>query len=73
MEPIRKTSSQHDIAYDGLGGHSKFHSFPSPSKKSALAGVKRQKSASTISSLKFRKLAPNQKLDNFISQSSDDV
>lgn len=42
--------------YDGLGGSSKDDIYPSP--KQAKLSLKRQKSSSTVSSSKLKKLAP---------------
>lgn len=51
--------------YDGLGGHSREETYPTPQP---IIGLKRTKSA-TISSSKFRKLAPNKKISNFFANS----
>ncbi|KAG5876093.1 hypothetical protein JTB14_020380, partial [Gonioctena quinquepunctata] len=50
-----------DVSYNGLGGSSKDDVYPSP--KPAQTGLKRQKSSTAISSVKFRKLtaAPSNK------------
>ncbi|KAG5872566.1 hypothetical protein JTB14_033983 [Gonioctena quinquepunctata] len=50
-----------DVSYNGLGGSSKDDIYPSP--KPAQTGLKRQKSSTAISSVKFRKLtaAPSSK------------
>lgn len=53
--------------YDGLGGHSKEDNFPSPKP---VIGLKRSKST-TVSSSKFRKLAPNKKISNFFANSDE--
>lgn len=55
--------------YDGLGGSSKEDIFPSP--KPTKVSLKRQKSSSTVSSNKLKKLAPittKAKVTDFISQ-----
>ncbi|KAK9729175.1 Ring finger domain [Popillia japonica] len=59
LDSIKKNNSEY--SYDGLGGHKKEDTFPTPKP---IIGMKRSKSA-TISSSKFRKLAPNKKISNF--------
>lgn len=59
-----------DLSYDGLGGYAKDEKFPSP-KKALPLGAKRPKSSSTLPSSKFRKLAPNKKMSDFLTQKNE--
>ncbi|XP_072389144.1 uncharacterized protein [Diabrotica undecimpunctata] len=56
VDGSKKAKHDDDIDYDGLGGTSKRDIFPSPKKQQT--GMKRTKSGSSISSNKFKKLAP---------------
>ncbi|KAJ8983374.1 hypothetical protein NQ317_010467 [Molorchus minor] len=66
-----KLSNNTGAVYNGLGSTSKEDIFPSP--KPAPSGLKRPKTSSSISSSKFRKLAPaasKSKVTNYFSQGS---
>lgn len=68
---IASTSkSSTEMVYNGLGGHSKYDTFPTP-KLTPPVGSKRPKSMSSINNAKFRKLAPanNKKIDSYLSPS----
>lgn len=58
-----------DFAYNGLGGHSKEEKYPMPNGSSSMG--KRSRSSSTLSSTKFRKLAPTKKMSDFFKSQYD--
>ncbi|KAJ8916316.1 hypothetical protein NQ315_005011 [Exocentrus adspersus] len=71
LENIKQTKSNSDVVYNGLGSSSKEDVFPSP--KPPQTGLKRHKSSSSISSNKFKKLAPGStksRLPNYFNQGS---
>lgn len=62
MPEIKSGTKNDEVCYNGLGGSQREDIYPIPK------GLKRNKSSSSISSRKFKKLAPNMNSKTTITQ-----
>lgn len=70
LENVKQATLNKDVVYNGLGSSSEEDIFPLP--RPSQTNMKRPKSSSSISSSKFRKLAPDAtktKVTHFFNQS----